>query len=76
MVSWLAHTCCSPRILVPKTLKPDSMAKLEKVVANSFEKLFQSAPKAIEQWEMFGAEHEPDFGDFVADMPLHIHSFL
>ena len=52
------------------------MATLEKVVANSFEKLFQSAPKAIEQWEMFGAEHEPDFGDFVADMPLHIHSFL
>ena len=53
------------------------MATLEKVVANSFEKLFQSAPVAIDQWETFAAEHESgnsDVGDYVAEMFLHIPS--
>ena len=42
----------------PEAFEPDSRAKLEKVVAN-FRKMFRSVPEAIEQWEIFAAEHAP-----------------
>ena len=51
---------------------------MEKAVANSFDKLFQSAPEALDQCEMFAVEHEPrnsDVGDYVADVPLQIPSW-
>jgi hypothetical protein len=61
-------------IPAPEAFEPDSRAKLEKVVA-TFKKMFRSAPEAIEQWEVFAADHAPpsdDAGDYVANMPLHI----